>query len=74
MPLNMVFQKKFYLQISLPGVHPVQISSSSDYCITTDMLKTPKMPKKRPVSKIGVWSLLNSQNQIFPAHSAFAWC
>ena len=65
----------FDLPITIDRVHPVQISSRPDHCITTDiMLKTQKMPKNDKVSKIGVWSLLNSQNQIFPEHAVFARC
>ena len=48
----------FDLQISIPRVHPVEISSRSDYCITTDIIwKHTKNAKKTTVSKIGVWSL-----------------
>ena len=60
----------FDFQITIDKVHPVQISSRSDNCITTDIMrKSQKVPKK--VSKIGVWSLLYSQNQIFPVHTIF---
>ena len=52
----------FDLQITIDRVHPVQILSRSDYCITTQ------------VSTIGVWSLLYNKNQIFPGHAVFAWC
>ena len=65
----------FDFQITIDRVHPVQISSRSDNCIATDiMCKTPKMLKNDEVSKIGVWSLLYSQNQIFPGHAVFAYC
>ena len=38
----------FDFQITIHRVHPVQISSRSDNCITADIMKkTPKMPKKR---------------------------
>ena len=37
----------FDFHITIDTVHPVQISSRSDNCITTDMMwKSPKMPKK----------------------------
>ena len=33
-----------------------------------------KNAKNDKVSKIGVWSLLDSQNQIFPRHAVFVRC
>ena len=52
----------FDFQITIDKVHPVQISSRSDYCITSDINN--KNAEKQ-VSKIGVCSLPYSQNQIF---------
>ena len=53
----------FDFQITIHRVHPVQISSRSDYCITTDIMrKHRKCRKNDQVSKIGVCSLLQSQN------------
>ena len=43
------------LQIPTDRVHPVQISSRSDNCISTDIIsKSPKMQKNDKVKKIGV--------------------
>ena len=40
------------LQISIGRVNPVQISSRSDDCVTTDIMwKTPKIPKKKSKSQ-----------------------
>ena len=44
---NSLEKTVFDLQITIHRVHPVQISSRSDNCITADIMKkTPKMPKK----------------------------
>ena len=54
MPLNIVKKKyrknHFDLEVTIPRVNPVQISSRSDICITADML-TPKMQKKQQSQK-----------------------
>ena len=45
---NFLEKNIFDLQITIDRVHPVQISSRSDNCITTDIMwKSPIMPKKR---------------------------
>ena len=56
MPLNSFLEKSIFdLKITIPRVHPVQISSHSDYCITTGiMYKHWKCWKNDQVSKIGV--------------------
>ena len=39
MPLNSFLEKSIFdLKITIPRVHPVQISSHSDYCITTGIM------------------------------------
>ena len=40
MLLNIVFLEKiiFDLQVTIHRIHPVQSSSRSDYCITTDIM------------------------------------
>ena len=44
---NCFFLIIFDLRITIPRVHPVQSSSRSGYCITTDIIgQTPKMPGK----------------------------
>ena len=51
--LDKKIQFFFSTSSTIPSEHPVQISSCSDYCISTDLMwNTPKM------LKIGVWSLL----------------
>ena len=48
----------FDFQITIDTAHPVQISSRSDNCVTTDIMwKSPKMPKK--------WSSLKNQTKTF---------
>ena len=76
LPLYNLLEKIIFdLRISIDMVHHGQISSHSDYCITSNIIwKTPKMPKNDQVTKIAVQSLLYSQNQIFPGYAVFARC
>ena len=49
---NSLEKNNFDLHITIDRVHPVQISSRSDCCITTHIMrKTTKMPKKRLSAK-----------------------